>query len=243
MNSTVEQKANAISTLIRTIAESTLLFKKATWKAVLLFLAPFAGLAAISVCTYFTIKYFTYVQKASQDKMLAVNMDKRLVSNHILDSLNNVLKDKLDADRVMTAEFHDELLNTGGLDCLFFSERHEVVNTARNIPYITLHKAYEDRSTADYPIVYYLRNNGFLIGDLNTFRNVDKKYANRIEEENMAYCGVIYMKMPNKKPLLMLSVSWAVGNEKYIPEDRVIRDALLSFGPQEAAQLMFNETK
>ena len=236
-----ESIANALSKLISTISEWAVNGKKSTLKGVLLFFLPFLLLGLLALGLMWGFDYMMDRREAQKEALLSQNMDHRIETSHILDSLNTVLQMKMDADRVMTAEFHDDLKNTGGSDCLFFSERHEVVNSTRNIPYVTLNKAYDDRSCADYPIIYRLKRRRYFIGSVEDMRNIDRRYANRMEEDSMGHCGVIYFHLPDGRPLLMLSASWRKGNEQFAPSEAEFKDALYNIGAQEAAILMYRK--
>ena len=235
-----ESIANAISKLISTISSWALKYKNASLKGVALWLLPFAGIAVILLASYYTMGLLLDKREARKNLILAQNMDHRIETGPKLDSINEVVLNKLNADRVMTAEFHNSIKNNGGSDCIFFSERHERVNEERNIPYVTNNKKYDDRSTDDYPIICYLKHNTTFVGHLSQIYDIDKRYAHRMEEDSMIYCGMIYYHVAKWKPLMILSVSWRVGNEAYIAPVGKIKDILYYYGGQEAALLTFN---
>lgn len=243
---------SSIGAFIQTISKSVLIFKKGTWKTVFMYLISLLGTAAILLASFWIFNAISVknMQKAYEQQQLKIetqkfaSMNARLEQDPIVDSLNVSLMNFLNADRVMTAEFHDGVVNSGRLDFVFFDERHETVNEAREVDYITvdangvLNTEFVGKSTQSYSIISYLKKNRIFIGTTEEFAKVDKRYAHRMMENGTVYAGIIYIESLDR-PLAMINVSWQEGNEQFIPSEDRIRRTLEMYAIKEAIQLTF----
>lgn len=162
------------------------------------------------------------------------------------DNLNDAslaMRIEFDADRILISTFHDGEHTSGGYDMTKMDECYEKVCEERNITRITGYSRdepgrYKNIHTKDLPIYRYLRNNNHcFVGTVDEIRKIDPDYAARMDERKMCYAAMYYINNGDI-PLSIFSVSWRKGNEKYIPEESVLRRRLADIAKDIKPHLM-----
>lgn len=147
------------------------------------------------------------------------------LANRVEKSVNDVLEDyrlRLNADRVVIAIFHDTEKMSMNLHFRFFSYCYEHVAFDRHISEIA--EDYQKKKTSLFPIYSKLGEMGELYCSVDSIEKIDIKYAHRLQENNVTWVGLKFLRTRSGTEIGVLKVSWRKSNLKYKPSTDMIKE-------------------
>lgn len=108
---------------------------------------------------------------------------------------------KMEADRVSVLEMHNGKENPTALPFLYCDMTYE--ETVDRVPYIS--EEYVDLNMSKFNFPQYLYDNRFFIGGVDEIYALDKKFAMRLDANNVKFCAIILIRTNIDIGFLMLS--------------------------------------
>lgn len=218
------------------------------WIVVLLFIATFL----MTFFCYRAIKngvtpsakgLMIYQQASEEAAKTALEKDRQelakkdnaiyALSNRVELAVNNLVENyrsKLDADRVAVTIFHDTEKMGTNLHFRFFSECYEHVNYDRGVEEIA--DLFQKKKTSLFPMFSYMSINKEFYGTPKDCKEIDVKYAHRLQENSCGWIGLYFLRTQSGKEIGVLTVSWLTKDLKYKPEEDVIKNLTRNTGQQ-----------
>lgn len=165
--------------------------------------------------------YLTYIAATPQamferyDEYIAQkhaeSNDYRMESSPIIRGLLNQLSMEINAERTYVIEYHNGKSNPSGLqwqygDMTFLNDGAD----------IDISGEFQNISLVRYPLFYELYENGIWVGNSSDLVKIDKRFALRMEANDVKYVGMITMFGNNLTEVGVLGVSFL--NEEPIDE-------------------------
>ena len=208
------------------------LLRKITWSSIL-------KLTILVLVFMIAISWYKFINDRDTATMISNIIHTEREKAEIADSLSYSITDEvekrvneeaeelrlaLDADRVIISIFHDNLKTTTNLHFRFFSECYEKVCYDRGIPEIA--ESYQNIRTSLFPIMSYLSQNRELYTTPKEVGNIDRRYANRLEEENVGWVGLRFLRNKHGIEIGIISVAWSNNNLNNMPKKEKIQESL-----------------